>query len=196
MSNKIKWKAGTLLSPVPVILASCGSLEEPNAITIAWTGIVSSSPPKTYISIRPNRFSYDIISKTGEFVINLTNQTLLKTTDLCGVKSGRDTNKFKLCDINAAKSFSVNAPSIAESPVSIECKVCDIIKLGSHDMFLADIQAVAVDEEYIDEKGKLRLDKAGLIAYAHGEYFALGKKLGTFGYSVMKKSTKRRRRRS
>ena len=187
MSNKIKWKPGTLLAPVPAVLVSCGTLENPNALTIAWTGIVNSTPPMTYVSVRPSRYSYELIKNSGEFVINLTNKPLLKATDLCGVKSGKDGDKFKLCGITAAESFEVAAPSIAESPVSVECKVTDIIKLGSHDMFLAQIVAVAVDEQYVSEAGKLRLDKAGLFAYSHGEYFELGKRLGSFGYSVRKK---------
>lgn len=187
MSNKIQWKPGTLLAPVPAVLVSCGTIESPNALTIAWTGIVNSAPPKTYVSIRPSRYSYELIKNSGEFVINLTNKPLLKAADFCGVKSGKDCDKFSLCDITAAKSFVVAAPSIVESPVSVECKVTDIIKLGSHDMFLADIVSVAVDEQYISESGKLHLDKSGIIAYSHGEYFELGKKLGSFGYSVRKK---------
>lgn len=187
MSNKIQWKPGTLLSPVPAVLVSCGTVESPNVLTIGWTGIVSSAPPKTYVSIRPSRYSHDIIKNSGEFVINLTNKPLLKATDFCGVKSGKDCDKFALCGITAAESFVVSAPSVAESPVSIECKVTDIIELGSHDMFLADIVSVAVDEQYVSESGKLYLDKVELIAYSHGEYFELGKRLGSFGYSVRKK---------
>ena len=187
MSNKIKWKPGTLLAPVPAVMVSCGTVESPNVLTIAWTGIVNSAPPKTYVSIRPSRYSHQIIKNSGEFVINLTNKPLLKATDFCGVKSGKDCDKFALCGITAKQSFDVAAPSIAESPISIECKVTDIIELGSHDMFLADIVSVAVDEQYVSEGGKLNLDKCGLLAYSHGEYFELGKRLGTFGYSVRKK---------
>ncbi|MDD4476211.1 MAG: flavin reductase family protein [Eubacteriales bacterium] len=191
--SKVQWRPGTLLSPVPAALVSCGTLENPNALTIGWTGIINSDPAKTYISVRPSRFSHDIIEKSREFVINLTTVELTRAADLCGVKSGKDTDKFALCGINAEKSFIVSAPSIAESPVSLECKVTDIMRLGSHDMFIADIVAVSVDDKYINESGKLRLDKAELIAYSHGEYFALGKKLGSFGYTVRKKSTKKRR---
>ena len=188
--SKIKWKPGTLLAPVPPALISCGTMDKPNVLTIAWTGILNSDPPKTYISVRPSRHSYDIIKTSGEFVINLTTTTLVRATDYCGVKSGENTDKFAECKITAEKSFEISAPSIVESPISLECRVCDIVPLGTHDMFIADIIAVAIDEQYIDQNNKLHLEKCGLVAYAHGDYYALGKKLGHFCFSVKKKNKK------
>lgn len=184
---KVTWKAGTLLSPVPPALISCGDESVDNLITIAWTGILNSDPPKTYISVRPERYSYNIIKKTGEFVINLPSSHIVRSIDFCGVKSGRDTDKFAACKLTREKASVVSCPMVAESPVSLECKVTDIIPLGSHDMFMADIVAVNIDERYIDENGKFKIEKCSLAAYAHGQYFALGKKIGSFGYSVKKK---------
>jgi len=185
--QKVSWKGGALLAPVPCVMVSCGSLEKPNIVTVAWTGIISSQPPKTYISLRESRYSYGIISERGEFVINLTTDALARTADFCGVRSGRDIDKFALCKLTAVPSSEVSAPMIDESPVSIECRVTEVIKLGSHDMFLADIVAVNVAENLITPDNRLALEKAGLIAYSHGEYFTLGKKIGSFGYSVRKK---------
>ena len=154
-------------------------------LTVAWTGTICSEPAMCYVSIRPERHSYEIVKRTGEFVINLTNEALAEATDWCGVRSGRHFDKFKECGLSVEKSAVVSAPSIAEAPVSIECRVKDIIPLGSHDMFIGEVVSVAVDEQYIDpETGKLDLGKAKLIAYAHGEYFTLGEKLGTFGWTV------------
>ncbi len=189
---KKHWKAGTMIAPVPAVLVSCGATpEEYNMLTVAWTGTICSEPPMCYISVRKERHSYDILKRTGEFVINLTNEALAEATDWCGVRSGRHFDKFKECGLSAERSAVVSAPSIAEAPVSIECRVKDIVSLGSHDMFIADVVSVAVDEQYIDpETGKLDLAKARLIAYAHGEYFALGERLGTFGWTV-KGSTQR-----
>lgn len=184
---KITWKAGTLLAPVPPALISCGNMEKPNVMTAAWTGIISSEPPMTYVSIRPSRFSHEIISKNLEFVINLPNLPLAKATDWCGVKSGRDFDKFKEMGLTAEACSHISAPQIKEAPVSIECKVKSITKLGSHDMFVAEIVAVNVDDRYIDADGKLCLEKAGLLAYAHGFYYTLGRQLGKFGFSVEKK---------
>ena len=185
---------GTMLSPGPAVMVSCGRPgEKPNIITIAWTGIINSDPPMTYISVRKERYSHDIISQTGQFVINLTTEELAFATDWCGVKSGRDTDKFEAQNLTAAASNMVGCPSIAQSPVNIECQVRQIIELGSHDMFIAEIVSVSVDEDIIDEKGAVRLDKAGLIAYSHGHYFPLkNRELGRFGYSVMKPKTRRR----
>ena len=191
---KIKWNGGALLAPVPPALVTCGSMEHPNVMTAAWTGILNTKPPKTYVSIRPERFSYGLIEESGELVINLTTEALVPAADFCGVRSGRDMDKFGKCGIHPEASTEVSAPSLAESPLSLECKVYDKIPMGSHDMFLCDIVAVTVDEQYLDKDGKLRLDKAGLAAYAHGEYFALGKKLGSFGYSVRKKKAKPHRK--
>jgi flavin reductase (DIM6/NTAB) family NADH-FMN oxidoreductase RutF len=188
MENKVKWKGGTLLSPVSAVMVSCGSLEKPNIITIAWTGILSSNPPKTYISVRPERHSYSLIKESGKFVINLTTESLVRACDFCGVRSGRDIDKFAECKLTAVPALELtDTPMIAESPISLECKVTDIIPLGSHDMFIADIAAVSVNPELINEKGALKLGKAKLAAYSHGEYYTLGKKIGDFGFSVKKK---------
>lgn len=194
---KQKWKGGTLLAPVPAVMVSCkcDSINngKPNIITVAWTGTLCSDPPKTYVSIRPERFSYDIIKESGEFVINLPTVETVKALDFCGVKSGRETDKFEQMELTPDRGFAVDAPVIRQCPVALECKVTDIVKLGSHDMFIADIVCVDVEDKYV-ENSKLRLDKCGLLTYAHGEYFSLGKKLGSFGYSVMKKKTAERKR--
>lgn len=189
--NKIKWQGGALLAPVPPVMVTCGTVDNPNVITIAWTGILNTIPPKTYISVRPSRFSYNLIKESKEFVINLTTKELVKACDYCGVKSGKDCDKFKAMNVSVQKASEISAPLLEQSPVSIECRVTDIVPLGSHDMFIADIVAVNVAEEFIDEDGKLHLDKCNLVAYSHGEYFELGKKLGSFGYSVRKKKKKR-----
>ena len=171
--SKISFKPGTMLNPVPAVMVSCGDGDVNNIITIAWTGIINTDPPMTYVSVRKERYSHDIIKKTGEFVINLTTEKLAFATDYCGVKSGRDVDKFKEQNLTAEESKVVKCPSIAESPVNIECKVTEIKELGSHDMFIAEIVNVNVDEDLMDEKGKLCLEDAGLIAYNHGHYFAL-----------------------
>ena len=183
----VSWKGGALLAPLPAVMVSSGTVEKPNVMTVAWTGIINTQPSKTYISVRKSRYSYDLIKNSGSFVINLVPSTLVKACDFCGVRSGKDTDKFKLCNLTAEASFSVDAPSIAECPLSLECRVTEIIELGSHDMFLADIVSVAVKKDLIDQNGRLALEKAGLLAYVHGEYFTLGKKIGSFGYSVKKK---------
>jgi len=194
-NNKQKWKGGTLLAPLPAVMVSCGSMEKPNAITIGWTGIINSDPAKTYVSIRPSRYSYEIIKQTRKFVINLTTESLARATDFCGVRSGRDVDKFEKCHMTAVPAHELeDTPVIAESPISLECRVTDIVPLGTHDMFVADIVAVDVDPSLVDEKGALHLERAKLIAYSHGDYFALGRKLGDFGFSVRKKSTEKRRR--
>ncbi len=186
--SKVKWKGGALIAPLPPALVTCGTSERPNVLTIGWTGITNTIPPKTYISVRPSRYSYNLIKESGEFVINLTTKNLVRAADYCGVKSGANTDKFKDMNITPVIASEVSAPMLEESPVNIECRVTDIISLGSHDMFLANIVAVNIDENYIDKQGKLHLDKCNLVAYAHGEYFSLGEKLGTFGFSVRKKS--------
>ena len=185
--SKIVWKGGTLLAPVPAVLVSCGDMETSNVFTVAWTGIINSTPPKTYISVRPSRHSYGMIKERGEFVINLTTAELVRATDSCGVLTGAKVDKFKKFGLTKEKGQEVSAPLVAQSPLSLECRVTDIVPLGTHDMFIADIVAMDIDESLVDEDGKLHLDKAKLMAYAHGEYFALGKKLGSFGYSVRKK---------
>ena len=190
---KIAWKAGTMLAPVPPALISCGTLQRPNVMTAAWTGIICTEPTLVYVSIRPSRLSNELIRKTGEFVINVPTVELAKAVDLCGVKSGRDVDKFKLAGLTAEKCSVVSAPQVAQAPISLECKVKEITSFGTHDMFLAEVVAVDADDKYLDGQNALRLDKAGLLAYAHGFYYALGKKIGKFGWSVEKKSTKRKR---
>lgn len=185
--KKQSWKPGNMLYPVPAVMVSCKREgEKPNIITVAWAGTVCSSPAMVSISVRPERYSYDIIKETGEFVINLVTRDLVYATDYCGVKSGRDVDKFEETGLTPCKLEHVEAPGIEESPLCIECKVTDEIKLGSHSMFLAEVAGVAVDEKYMDENGKFDLNKSGLIAYSHGEYIALGEKIGRFGYSVKK----------
>ena len=184
---KVTWNPGAILAPLPAALVSCGSEDKPNVLTVAWTGIICSKPPKTYISVRPERYSYDIIKQSGEFVINLPSASMVRAVDTCGVKSGKDTDKFALCNLTAEKSAKINAPSIAECPISVECRVFDARELGSHTMFMADIVAVNVDSQYLDKEGRLMIEKCNLLSYAHGTYFAPGDRLGTFGYSVRKK---------
>ena len=185
--SKIKWRGGALTAPVPPAMVTVGEGDEANIITVAWTGIVNTVPPKTYISVRPTRHSYGLLKKTGEFCVNLTPANLVKAADFCGMYTGKKVDKFARCGLTKGKASALSCPIIEECPLTLECKVTDVIELGSHHMFLADIVAVDVDERLVDEKGKLRLDKAGLAAYAHGEYFELGKKLGTFGFSAKKK---------
>lgn len=185
---KVIWRPGTLLAPVPPILVSCGGtdLYRANLITVAWTGIVNSDPPMLSISLRPDRYSHEIITATREFVVNLPDAALARAVDFCGMKSGRQTDKFAETRLTAAPCQGVRAPLVGECPVNLACKVTQIIPLGSHDLFLATITAVHVRESLIDRKGKLRLEKAGLLAYAHGEYYVLGRRLGAFGFSVRK----------
>lgn len=185
--GKVTWKAGTMLYPLPPVMVSCGSMEKSNIVTVAWTGIVNSEPPMTYISLRPERHSYSLIKESGEFVINLTTERLVWNADFCGVRSGRDMRKFSLRGLTAEAATQVGAPMIAESPVNIECRVEKYIPLGSHEMFLSKILAVNVEEKLLDAKGVLHLERAGLAATAHGKYYALGRQIGTFGYSVKKK---------
>ena len=192
MSKQV-WKPGNLLAPVPPVLVSCGNMEKPNLITIAWAGTINSDPVRVSISVRPERYSHHLITERGEVVINLLTQKILRAVDWCGVKSGRDVDKFKEMGLTAVPGSAVSAPVLAESPVNLECRVFQTIPLGSHDLFLADVVAVDVDEDLLDEAGRLRLDKAGLAAYVHGTYYALGKQLGTFGYSVRKKPARRRK---
>lgn len=189
--SKTVWKGGTLLAPLSPVMVTCGTFEEANIITIAWTGIVSTIPPRTYISVRPERHSYGIIKETGEFAINLTSSAMVKDADYLGIHTGRKIDKFKKSGLEKEAADKIGCPIIAQSPLSLECKVFDVVSMGSHDMFLADIVAVDVDENLIDKNGKLRLDKASLVAFAHGEYYELGKSLGQFGFSVAKKKKKR-----
>ena len=186
--TKQTWKPGNMLYPLPAVMVSVTDGKgEDDIITVAWTGTICTNPPMVYISVRPERHSYHMIKETGEFVINLTTEKLAKATDFCGVRSGRDVDKFKETGLTREKADIVSAPMIQESPVSIECKVKEIKELGSHHMFIADVVSVEVDGAYMDQKGKFDLNRAGLMVYSHGEYFGLGKKLGTFGYSVRRK---------
>ncbi len=182
------WKAGNMLYPLPVVLVSCRrQKEKPNIITVAWTGTVCTNPAMVYISVRPDRFSYGIIKETKEFVINLSTKKLVKAVDYCGVKSGRDVDKFKEMKLTPVPAAKVGAPLISESPVNIECRVKQILKLGSHDMFIAEVLGIHADSSYMDRKDKFDLSKAEPIVYSHGEYYGLGKLMGNFGYSVKKK---------
>lgn len=185
--QKVKFRGGTLLGPLPPVMVSCGDAEKSNILTVAWTGILNTIPPKTYISVRPSRFSYGILKEKGEFVLNLTPAALVRAADFCGTYTGAKVDKFAKCRLTRQFVEEVAAPLIEECPVSLCCRVTDTAPLGSHEMFVADIVAVYADEELLDGKGKLHLEKANLCAYAHGEYFALGKKIGTFGFSAAKK---------
>ena len=187
---KIKWRGGALTAPVPPVMVSCGNMEDSNIITVAWTGIINTVPPKTYISVRPSRHSYSLIKESGEFVVNLTTAEMIKKADFCGIYTGAKVDKFAKCGFDKEEATEVCCPVIAQSPLALECKVTDVIELGSHHMFLADIVAVDVDETLVDQKGKLHLDRAHLAAFAHGEYFELGRKIGYFGFSVDKKRKK------
>lgn len=183
------WQPGNMLYPIPAVMVSCAREgERPNIITVAWAGNVCSSPAMLSISVRHERYSYDLLAESGEFVVNLVSRQLTKAADWCGVRSGKDFDKFKEMHLTPQKSQKVSAPGIEESPVNIECRVKQIIPLGTHDMFLAEVLCVDVDDAYLNEKGTLDLKKADLVAYSHGEYFALGEKLGSFGYSVRKTS--------
>lgn len=203
---KQAFKPGNMLYPLPAVMVSCkypGTDDpeckkpelqgKPNIITVAWAGTVCTNPPMLSISVRPDRYSYHMIEKSGEFVVNLTTEDLVRATDFCGVRSGRDVDKFKEMKLTPLPSREVSVPGIAESPVNIECRVREIKPLGSHHMIVADVVAVTIDDEYMDEKGKFHLNDSRLVTYSHGEYFSLGKKLGTFGYSVAKNKKGKRR---
>lgn len=191
--EKVILNPGTLLCPVPAVMVSCGQGDEKNIITIGWTGIINSQPPMTYISVRKSRHSHGIISREREFVINLTTRDLAFATDYCGVKSGADIDKFKEMKLTPVEAVEVKCPMIGESPVNLECKVTEIREYPTHDMFVAEIVKVHVSKELMEEDGRVALDKAGLLAYVHGEYFGINKSpIGRFGFSVMKKKTKKR----
>lgn len=190
---KQQWKPSTALNPVPAVMVTCVDSEgKPNIITIAWAGTINSKPPMVSISIRKERYSHNLIKEKGQFAINLTTKKLAFATDFCGVKSGKDINKFEHLKLTPEKASKIDVPLIKESPVNIECVVRDVIELGSHDMFIAEIVAVNVDEKLIDDNGKLCMEKADLICYSHGEYWTLDKSLGYFGYSVTKKKNLKR----
>ena len=187
MSKEI-WKPGNMLYPLPVVMVSMADKNgKNNIITIAWAGTVCTNPPMVSISVRPERYSHHILKETGEFVINLTTRSLAFATDFCGVKSGRDTDKFKALGLTPVAASEIKAPMIKESPVNLECRVCEVLPLGSHDMFLAEVAAVHVEESYMDENRKFHLEQAEPIVYSHGAYLLCGEQLGTFGYSVRKK---------
>ncbi len=192
---KQSWKPGTLIYPLPAVLVSVGATpEEYNLFTVAWTGTICTEPPMCYISVRKSRHSYDIIRRTGEFVLNLTTEAMARATDWCGVKSGRDVNKWEATGLTPATCDHVSAPIIAEAPLAICCRVRQVVELGTHDMFIADVVGIEADDRYIDPAtGKFHLDKAAPIVYSHGEYYTLGKLIGHFGWSVRKKTTKKRK---
>ena len=191
---KQKWKPGNMVYPLPAVLVSCGDKEgNVNLMTAAWTGTVCSEPPMVYVSVRKERYSHHMIRETGEYVINLTTEKLAEATDFCGVRSGRDMDKFKEMKLTPVKGGLQYAPMVAESPVSIECKVTNVMELGSHDMFIAEVTAVYVDEQYMDAKGTFHLEKAEPLVYSHGQYYGMGKHLGGFGYTVRKNPVKKKK---
>lgn len=193
--SKINFKPGNMLYPLPAVMVSCGDIaQEANILTVAWTGTICTNPPMVYISVRPERYSYAMIRETGEFVINLTTKKLARATDFCGVRSGRDLDKWNECHLTKIPADTVRCPMIAESPVNIECQVTEINELGSHHMFLAKVTAIHVDDAYIDEKGTFHLNDTGLLAYSHGTYHELAKAMGNFGYSVRKTHRKKQKR--
>lgn len=194
--SKQLWKPGNMLYPLPAVMVSVGNKQgETNIITVAWTGTICTNPAMVYISVRPERHSYQMIKESGEFVINLTTEKLVKATDYCGVKSGRDVDKWKEMNLHQEQAETLEySPLILESPVNIECKVVEIKELGSHHMFIANVTAVHADEAYLNEQNKFELNNTGLLAYSHGEYLGLGKKLGTFGYSIRKKAKKKNKK--
>jgi len=191
--SKVIWKPGTFLYPIPAVMVSCGTMEKSNIITVAWTGIINTDPAMVYISVRPTRFSYNLIKEQGEFVINLTNEKLVFATDWCGVQTGAKVDKFKEMNLTKEKGKFVKCPLIKESPVSVECKVKEIKELGSHHMIIAEVLSIDADEQYIDEKGAFDISKCDLIAYSNGKYYSLGEKLGKFGFSVQKKKKIKRK---
>ena len=191
--GRVNWRPGNMLYPLPAVMVSvAGKDGKPNIFTVAWTGTVCSNPPMVSISVRPERYSYHCIEETGEFVINLTTKELTKAADFCGVRSGRDVDKFAEMNLTPWPGQKVSVPQIAESPVSIACRVVEERALGSHTMFIAEVVGVTVDDEYLDENDRFHINDANLIMYSHGEYFALGKYLGKFGYSVQKKKKRKK----
>ena len=184
---KVKWRGGAMLAPVPPTMVTCSHGGKDNVFTVAWTGITNTIPAKTYISVRPSRHSYKLIKESGEFAINLTTTSLVRAADFCGVHTGAKIDKFERCQLSKEPAGEIGCPILSDSPLVLECRVTDVIPLGSHDMFLADILAVYVEDRLLDESGKLHLEKADLCAYAHGDYYALGKILGHFGFSAAKK---------
>lgn len=185
--SKVEWKAGTFIYPIPAVMVTSGTMEKSNIMTVAWTGILNTNPAIVYISVRPERYSYNLIKESGEFVINLTTENLAYATDWCGVRSGKDYDKFKEMKLTKEKAKHVKCPIIKESPVAVECRVIDVKEYGSHHTFVAEVLSIDADDQYIDEKGAFDISKCNLIAYANGGYYSLDKKIGKFGYSVEKK---------
>lgn len=193
-SGKTAWKPGNFIYPVPAVLVSCQDREgRQNLFTAAWTGTVCTNPPMAYVSVRPERYSYPMLRETGEFVINLTTEAMARAVDFCGVKSGRDVDKWKETGLTPGEASVVAAPIVLESPVNVECQVTRVLELGSHHMFLALVRAILVDEALMDERGRFCFEKANPLAYSHGAYCGLTEALGSFGYSIRKKSTKTRK---
>ncbi|MGL4363027.1 MAG: flavin reductase family protein [Cellulosilyticaceae bacterium] len=190
--SKQKWKSGNMVYPLPAIMVSCGTKDAPNIVTVAWTGTICTNPAMTYISLRKSRYSYDLIKEAGYFVLNLTTRDLAYATDFCGVRSGKDYNKFEEMKLTLLVDEESGCPMIGESPVNVVCRVTEIKELGSHDMFLAEVENIYADEEFIDDAGKFHLNQSDLVAYSHGEYFELGKSIGRFGYSVTKPKTEKK----
>ena len=186
------WKSGTFIYPLPAVMVTSGTYENANIMTVAWTGIINTNPAMCYISVRPERYSYNLIKENGEFVINLTNQQLAYATDWCGVRSGSKFDKFKEMNLTKEKGKFVRCPLIKESPACIECKVREIKELGSHNMIIADVLSIDADKKYIDENGAFDISKCDLIAYSNGNYYSMKKKIGKFGFSVQKKKNKRK----
>ncbi len=184
--TKISWKPGTMLFPLPPVMVTCGTMEKPNVLTVAWTGIINSEPPLTYISVRPSRYSHDIIKNAGEFVINISTLELAKACDYCGVRSGKNTDKFKDMGLEIEPCTKVKAPMLKKGPVSLECKIIETNTFGTYDMFMAEIVNVNIDDKYLEEDNRLALEKAGLLVFAHGRYYTMGRDLGGFGFSVDK----------
>lgn len=184
--TKVSWKPGTMLFPLPPVMVTCGSMEKPNVLTIAWTGIINSEPPMTYISVRPSRYSHKLIKESGEFVINISTLELAKACDYCGVKSGKNTNKFQDMELEIEPCSKVSVPMLKKAPVCLECKVVDSKVYGTHEMFTAEIVNVNIDDQYLEEDNRLALEKAGLLVFAHGRYYTMGRDLGGFGFSVDK----------
>lgn len=189
------FKAGALLAPLPAVMVTVGNMEKNNLLTVAWCGILSTNPARLYVSVRPSRYSYPMLLESGEFVVNLTTEKLVRATDFVGVYTGAKMDKFEKCKLTRIPSRSVAAPTIEESPVALECKVFNVMESGTHTVFMADVLSVSCEEELLDESGKICLERAGLIAYAHGEYFSLGKRLGRFGFSATKRKKKPQNRR-
>ena len=190
--SRQNFKAGTLTAPLPAVMVTVGDMENSNIITIGWTGILSSDPPRTYVSVRPSRHSHKILTETGEFVINLTTEALAYATDYAGIYTGAKVDKFKKLGLTKVESNSVKAPTIGQSPLALECRVFEVIHSGTHDIFMADIVNVSCDTSLLDEKGRICFERAGLIAYSHGEYYSIGKKIGKFGFSTDKKKAEKR----